>query len=92
MFVPLINWLSAPEPELSPPDDLRLAVAVLLVEAAHMDDKFGPHERAVIGRLLTEKFELSNDEAEKLLSLSSKILKENFLKRSFKNGMKSLIT
>ena len=70
MFVPLINWLSNPEPELSPPDDLRLAVAVLLVEAAHMDDQFGPNERAVIERLLTEKFELSKDEAEKLLSLS----------------------
>lgn len=70
MFVPLINWLSNPAPELSPPDDLRLAVAVLLVEAAHMNDKFGEHERAAIERLLTSKFDLSNDEAEKLLSLS----------------------
>jgi uncharacterized tellurite resistance protein B-like protein len=70
MFVPLMNWLKAPEPELKAPDDLRHAVAVLLVEAAHMDDQFAPNERAAIERLITEKFELSKDDAEKLLSLS----------------------
>ena len=58
MFVELMNWLKDPGPEVDVPDDLRLAVAVLLVEAAHMDDKFGPHERAVIERLLLEKFDL----------------------------------
>ena len=70
MFVELMNWLKDPGPEVDVPDDLRLAVAVLLVEAAHMDDKFGPHERAVIERLLLEKFELTNEEAQQLLSLS----------------------
>ncbi len=70
MFVELMIWLKDPEPEVDVPDDLRLAVAVLLVEAAHMDDKFGPHERAVIERLLLEKFELTNEEAQQLLSLS----------------------
>jgi len=72
MFVPLMNWLKAPRPEAKPPNDLRLAVAVLLVEAAHMDDRFGPKEHEVIKRLLTDKFELSASETQELLELSEK--------------------
>jgi uncharacterized tellurite resistance protein B-like protein len=43
-------------------------VAVLLVEAAHRDDTFSPQERKVISRLLTEKFALSPEECDRLLS------------------------
>lgn len=70
MFTQLKSLFESPKPVEDKPDELRLAVAVLLVEAAHMDDRFGPHEREVIGRLLTGKFELSADEANELLSLS----------------------
>jgi len=40
-------------------DDLQVAVAALLVEAARMDDRFDAAERAVIQRLLAARFELS---------------------------------
>ncbi|HET6618444.1 MAG TPA: TerB family tellurite resistance protein [Dongiaceae bacterium] len=39
-------------------DELELAVAALLIEAARMDDTFGTAERAMIERLLAEKFDL----------------------------------
>jgi uncharacterized tellurite resistance protein B-like protein len=70
MFTQLKSLFETPKPVEDKPDELRLAVAVLLVEAAHMDDRFGPHEREVIGRLLTEKFDLSESETDELLSLS----------------------
>ena len=65
MFQQLMRVLSAPEPERAP--DLRLSVAVLLVEAARQDDSFDEKERAVIRRLLTEKFALSAGECDELL-------------------------
>lgn len=60
-----MNFLKAPEP--ARPADLRVAVAVLLLEAAHRDDTFGPEERAVIARLLAAKFALSDGECAQLL-------------------------
>jgi len=51
------------------PDDLRIAVAVLLLEAAWRDDQFDPRERAAIERLLMEKFALSKDECAQLMAL-----------------------
>jgi uncharacterized tellurite resistance protein B-like protein len=66
MFRQIMNLLAAPAPE-RPPEDLRVAVAMLLVEAACRDDVFGPKERTVIARLLTEKFALSQDECAELL-------------------------
>ncbi|HEV8388718.1 MAG TPA: TerB family tellurite resistance protein [Dongiaceae bacterium] len=41
------------------PDELELAVAALLIEAARMDDRFDEAERATIERVLAEKFDLS---------------------------------
>jgi uncharacterized tellurite resistance protein B-like protein len=40
-------------------DELPLAVAALLIEAARMDDDFDSAERATIERLLAEKFALA---------------------------------
>src|SRR4029453_18743003 len=54
--------LAAPEAAPSRRDDLQIAVAVLLVEAARMDDTFDETERATIEHLLEQKFELSPDE------------------------------
>ncbi|HSE75177.1 MAG TPA: TerB family tellurite resistance protein [Dongiaceae bacterium] len=42
-------------------DELELAVAALLIEAARMDDTFDAPERAMIERLLAERFDLSPD-------------------------------
>lgn len=40
-------------------DELELAVAALLIEAERMDDRFDAAERAVIERVLAEKFSLA---------------------------------
>jgi uncharacterized tellurite resistance protein B-like protein len=65
MFQQLLRTLSAPHPK--PPTDLRLAVAVLLIEAAYRDDFFKPEERDVILRLLQHKFALTAEEASSLV-------------------------
>lgn len=49
------------------PDELELAVAALLIEAARMDDRFDEAERATIERLLKEKFDLSPAEVSALM-------------------------
>jgi len=62
-------------PEAAAPsrrDDLQIAIAVLLVEAACMDDSFDEHERAKIEHLLERKFDLSHDETRGLLALAEK--------------------
>jgi uncharacterized tellurite resistance protein B-like protein len=65
MFQQLLRSLAAPEPK--PPTDLRLAVAVLLIEAAYRDDVFQPEEREVIFRLLQNKFALTAAETTALI-------------------------
>ena len=53
-------------------DDLRVAVAALLVEAAWSADGFGADERGTITRLLQDRFGISADEAEALLEAGDK--------------------
>jgi uncharacterized tellurite resistance protein B-like protein len=48
-------------------DELRLAAAALLVEAAEVDEGFAAEERTAIRRLLAARFDLSGDDAQKLL-------------------------
>jgi len=62
--------LSTPEATPSRRDDLQVAVAVLLVEAARMDDTFDEHERATIAHMLEHKFDLSQDETRGLIALA----------------------
>ena len=50
------------------PDELHLAAAALLVEAARMDDDYDDGERAVIARLLRERFDLDGADAADLLA------------------------
>ena len=66
MFNQLMRAFQAPVPQREP--DLKLSVAVLLVEAALQDDTFAPKERAVIEHLLTQKFDLSDEECTALLA------------------------
>jgi uncharacterized tellurite resistance protein B-like protein len=66
MFDQLMRLFQDPAPQLKP--DLRLSVAVLLVEAARQDDRFEPAERAVIAQLLTRKFALTQEECAALLT------------------------
>jgi len=64
------KFLTAPEPKMTRRDDLQIAVAVLLVEAARMDDEFSGSERAAIERLLAGKFKLSPGETRQLLGIA----------------------
>jgi uncharacterized tellurite resistance protein B-like protein len=66
----LLKLLTAPETEPAPQDDLQVAVAVLLVEAARMDAEFDEKERAAIQRLLAQRFSLSADTAGQLIALA----------------------
>ena len=66
MFSQLMNFLKAPE--TAKPADLKIAVAVLLLEAAYRDDSFSSEERAVIARLLRDRFGLSQEEASQLMA------------------------
>lgn len=50
------------------PDELQLAAAALLVEAARMDDDYDADERALIGRLLRDRFALDEADSEALLA------------------------
>lgn len=68
VFDQLMNLFKTPSPEAQPLHDMRIAVAVLLLEAAYRDDHFGPEERATIEKLLTEKFTLSGPECEQLMA------------------------
>jgi uncharacterized tellurite resistance protein B-like protein len=49
-------------------DELQIAAAALLVEAAQMDDDFDARERAKVLELVTERFELSREESLSLLA------------------------
>ena len=66
MFAALMRLLDTPQPAAQP--DLRLSVAVLLLEAARQDDTFDVHERAMIEQLLTRRFDLSQSECAKLIA------------------------
>jgi uncharacterized tellurite resistance protein B-like protein len=74
MIAPVIDrirkLLVAPEDPPKRKDELQVAVAVLLIEAARMDDSFDAHERAMIEHLLEHKFEITHDETKALLKLA----------------------
>jgi uncharacterized tellurite resistance protein B-like protein len=66
LFSQLLRILQAPEAQPQP--DLRLSVAILLLEAARQDDRFDAKERAVIEQLLSRKFALTPGECAQLLA------------------------
>ena len=62
MFDEIKAWLEGGDDSPKPPDstdEVQLAAAALLVEAAHIDDDLDPRERAVIDRILERRFKLS---------------------------------
>jgi uncharacterized tellurite resistance protein B-like protein len=58
-------------------DRLQLAAAALLVEAAQMDDEFGPEERAKIAELVEQRFGLSAEESAALLQAASEKVEQS---------------
>ncbi len=65
----LLNFLSGAEAPVATtgPEDLHIAVAALLIEAARMDESFDAGERATIERLLAKRFDLTPDSVHKLV-------------------------
>jgi uncharacterized tellurite resistance protein B-like protein len=66
MFSALMRLLDTPA--AAPAPDLRLSVAVLLLEAARQDDTFDARERAKIESLLISRFALSQAECAALMT------------------------
>ena len=61
---------SGPEVDHHSHDELQLAAAALLVEAATLDGHYGETEQAAIDKLLREKFALKDEEARSLHDLA----------------------
>ena len=66
------EWIGGGRPdgrrEFAQYDELRIALTALLIEAACSDDRFDEEERAVIGRLIERRFNLSHADARALLA------------------------
>jgi uncharacterized tellurite resistance protein B-like protein len=77
MLAQIRKLLTAPQSEVADRDGVHTAVAVLLVEAARMDDHFDEAERATIERLLATKFQLSADETRDLLAHAEKTAEQS---------------
>ena len=77
MFSQMIKVFTAPKAEAEKSDDLHIAVGVLLVEAAGMDDSFDGKERGLILHFLSEKFALSEQERENILRESEAMAKRS---------------
>lgn len=58
-------------------DELQLAAAALLVEAAQMDDRFEERERTKILQLVRDRFALSEDEAASLVETASRRVEDS---------------
>src|SRR3546814_14389645 len=57
-------------------DRVQLATVALLVEAAHMDDEFGPTERAKLAELVEERFGLTATESRALLAAADEKVRQ----------------
>ncbi len=67
MLSRVFDFLTAKDSPVDREDELELAVAALLIEAARMDNDFSAEERATIERLLAAKFHMPPAEAHALI-------------------------
>jgi uncharacterized tellurite resistance protein B-like protein len=81
MIAPVIDrikkLLAAPEGAPKKRDELQVAVAVLLIEAARMDDTFDESERTAIEQMLEHKFEITHEETRALIALAEETAKRS---------------
>jgi uncharacterized tellurite resistance protein B-like protein len=72
MLDELKAWLEggAKSPARGGTEEVQLAAAALLIEAAHIDDQLDPRERAVIDRILERRFKLSAAAARQLVAVA----------------------
>jgi uncharacterized tellurite resistance protein B-like protein len=70
----LLGWLKEGDRDLSRgKDELQLAVAALLLEAAMVvDGRFDERERAIIRQILQQRFGLSSTDAQELLAAAER--------------------
>jgi uncharacterized tellurite resistance protein B-like protein len=66
MLARLKDLFTNPEPRRHSRDELRVAAAALLAEAARLDGHIEPRERAAIERVLARRFDLSPADAAEL--------------------------
>lgn len=77
MLGKLFGWLKKIEPAAPPTPDVdyskkEISAAALLVESSRLDTNFDEAERGTIERLVREKFNLSEEDARKLLDYAAK--------------------
>lgn len=89
----LKSLLSQPDPNLHNPEgsrteDLQLAAATLLVEAARMDDAIEAEERARIHQLVGERFGLTREDAAEVVAEAERMSAEAVEWQSFTRTLK----
>lgn len=94
MLTSLVSFLKSgfddqtPESRPHRVDEISLAAAVLLVEAAMMEGTFGDDERQTIERLLAGRFELDDDALRQLMDEAVAKQKDAVEIHSFTNVLK----
>jgi uncharacterized tellurite resistance protein B-like protein len=75
MLDEIIAWLEGGEkaPPRGGTDEVQLAAAALLIEAAHIDDHDDARERAVIDGILERRFKLSPAAARQLVAAAERV-------------------
>ncbi|MBN4046570.1 TerB family tellurite resistance protein [bacterium AH-315-P15] len=73
----IFGWLKGAGPAAPPAPDVdfsrkEIAAAALLVESSRLDTHFDDKEKGTIERLVREKFDLSGEDAHKLLEYAAK--------------------
>jgi uncharacterized tellurite resistance protein B-like protein len=69
-------------------DELQLAAAALLVEAATMDSKFDAEERTRVSRLVQDRFALSAEEAADLVGEAEQMARDSVQWHGFTSAIK----
>lgn len=69
------------------PDELKMAVAALLIDAACRDDSFDEEERYAIEELISNKYELSKEETHDLIEIAHDAQKNSNQLYGFTRGM-----
>jgi uncharacterized tellurite resistance protein B-like protein len=75
----LLDFLSGREAPASAAsaDELELAIAALLIEAARMDENFDTRERATIERLLAQRFGLAQEAVSSLIGAAEEAVERS---------------
>lgn len=70
-------------------EELRIATAALMVEAAHLDDTFDARERDKIRELVTARFELGAEEGDSLIEAAEARVAESSQLHGFTRVVKA---